>query len=108
MNAEQRIPAIQIENAGDPDFRARARAFREGFDTAFADLCGGADVYYAGKSMLTLSTARWVAEEGLRVDTASGGELAMFTRRLDLDDLLKEAGESPRPEFQEPGEVHDP
>jgi catechol 2,3-dioxygenase len=32
----------------------------------------------------------------------------MFTRRLDLDDLLKEAGESPRPEFQEPGEVHDP
>jgi catechol 2,3-dioxygenase len=37
----------------------------------------------------------------------SGGELAMFTRRLDLDDLL-EAGESHRPEFQEPGEVHDP
>jgi catechol 2,3-dioxygenase len=38
----------------------------------------------------------------------SGGELAMFTRRLDLDDLLKEAGESPRPEFRDLGEVHDP
>ena len=38
----------------------------------------------------------------------SDGELEMFTRRLDLDDLLKEAGESHRPEFQEPGAVHDP
>jgi catechol 2,3-dioxygenase len=38
----------------------------------------------------------------------SSGELAMFTRRLDLDDLLKEAGENPLPEFREPGEVHDP
>ena len=64
----------------EDDFRARARAFKEGFDAAFAQLCGGADVYFAGKSFLTLSTARWAAEEGLRVDTASGGELAIALR----------------------------
>ncbi len=64
----------------EDDFRARARAFRDGFDAAFRELCGGADVYYAGKSFLTVSTARWAAEEGLRVDTASGGELAIALR----------------------------
>ena len=64
----------------EDDFRARARAFREGFDAAFAQLCGGVDVYFAGKSFLTLSTARWAADEGLRVDTASGGELAIALR----------------------------
>ena len=41
------------------------------------DICGGADVYYAGKSFLSTAVARWVAEEGLRLDTASGGELAV-------------------------------
>lgn len=84
----QGVPATALaQEYGTPllvvdedDFRARARAFREGFDAAFADLCGGADVYYAGKSLLTLSTARWAAEEGLRVDTASGGELAVALR----------------------------
>ena len=74
LAAEFGTPLLVVD---EDDFRARARAFREGFDAAFADLCGGADVYYAGKSMLTLSTARWAAEEGLRVDTASGGELAI-------------------------------
>ena len=44
MNAEQRIPAIQIENAGDPDFRARARKslkddqLRRNFRTAMDSL----------------------------------------------------------------------
>ncbi|MDO5634288.1 MAG: diaminopimelate decarboxylase [Micrococcus sp.] len=64
----------------EDDFRTRARTFRAAFDDAFTTLCGGADVYYAGKSFLTLSSARWAAEEGLRVDTASGGELAIALR----------------------------
>jgi catechol 2,3-dioxygenase len=38
----------------------------------------------------------------------SDGELAMFTRRLDLDDLLKEAGDQPRAEDRESGVVQDP
>lgn len=66
-------PAFVLDEA---DLRARARAFREAFDDAFADLGGGADVYYAGKAFLSVLVARWVHEEGLRVDTASGGELA--------------------------------
>src|SRR6478735_9428116 len=62
------------------DFRARARAFSDAFNDAFADICGGVDVYYAGKSFLCTAVVRWVEEEGLRLDTASGGELAVAYR----------------------------
>ncbi|MGM7670084.1 diaminopimelate decarboxylase [Microbacterium sp. A93] len=64
----------------EDDFRSRARAFRDAFNDAFADLCGGVDVYYAGKSFLCTSAARWITEEGLRLDTASGGEMATALR----------------------------
>ncbi|GAB2497360.1 diaminopimelate decarboxylase [Nocardiopsis aegyptia] len=53
----------------EEDFRGRARDFR----TAFTD----ADVYYAGKALLTKAVARWVMEEGLKLDVCSGGELAV-------------------------------
>ncbi|WP_460855746.1 diaminopimelate decarboxylase [Nocardiopsis coralliicola] len=55
----------------EDDFRGRARDFR----TAFAAV--GADVYYAGKALLTKAVARWVHEEGLKLDVCSGGELAV-------------------------------
>ncbi|AMM33218.1 Diaminopimelate decarboxylase [Sinomonas atrocyanea] len=82
------LPVGEIKSAyGSPvfvlsedDFRARARAFKTAFDAAFADLCGGVDVYYAGKSFLCTAVAAWVREEGLRLDTASGGELAVAAR----------------------------
>jgi len=61
----------------EAELRSRAAAFKRAFDDAFAELCGGADVYYAGKVLLNTSVARWVHEEGLRIDTASGGELAV-------------------------------
>ena len=64
----------------ETDFRARARAFSDAFNDAFADICGGVDVYYAGKSFLCTAVVRWVEEEGLRLDTASGGELAVAAR----------------------------
>ena len=64
----------------ESDFRSRARAFKDAFDDAFADICGGVDVYYAGKSFLCTAVAQWVAEEGLRLDTCSGGELAVAAR----------------------------
>jgi diaminopimelate decarboxylase len=64
----------------EADFRARARAFKDAFDEAFADICGGVDVYYAGKAFLCTAVAGWVAEEGLRLDTCSGGELAVAAR----------------------------
>ncbi|MEG2578222.1 MAG: diaminopimelate decarboxylase, partial [Glutamicibacter sp.] len=59
------------------DFRARARGFKTAFDDAFRQLCGGVDVYYAGKAFLCTEVARWVTDEGLRLDTCSGGELAV-------------------------------
>ncbi|WP_026124477.1 diaminopimelate decarboxylase [Nocardiopsis baichengensis] len=55
----------------EEDFRARARDFRESFAAV------GADVYYAGKALLTKAVARWVREEGLKLDVCSGGELAV-------------------------------
>ncbi|MCX8453673.1 diaminopimelate decarboxylase [Paenarthrobacter ureafaciens] len=61
-------------------FRSRARAFRDAFTAAFEPLCGGVDVYYAGKSFLCVEVAKWVKEEGLRLDTCSGGELALAAR----------------------------
>ncbi|MEA3549649.1 diaminopimelate decarboxylase [Pseudarthrobacter sp. C1] len=64
----------------ETDFRARARAFSDAFNNAFADVCGGVDVYYAGKSFLCTAVVRWVEEEGLRLDTASGGELAVAAK----------------------------
>ncbi|MDN6332407.1 MAG: diaminopimelate decarboxylase, partial [Micrococcaceae bacterium] len=64
----------------EDDFRARAAGFREAFDAAFAELCGGVDVYYAGKAFMSIEVARWITEEGLRLDTCSGGELAVARR----------------------------
>ena len=53
----------------EEDFRARARDY----STAFT----GSDVYYAGKALLTKAVARWVTEEGMKLDVCSGGELAV-------------------------------
>lgn len=64
----------------EDDFRARARAFRDDFTRPFVAVCGGADVYYAGKAFLCTAVARWVMEEGLCLDVCSGGELAVAQR----------------------------
>ena len=47
---------------------ARARAFRDEFAAPFEPVCGGVDVYYAGKAFLCTAVAGWVAEEGLSLD----------------------------------------
>jgi diaminopimelate decarboxylase len=77
LAAEHGTPAYVVDEA---DFRARAWAYRSAFETAFAEVGTGVDVYYAGKALLTVAVARWAREEGLRVDTASGGELAVALR----------------------------
>ncbi|GAA1644291.1 diaminopimelate decarboxylase [Georgenia ruanii] len=76
---EHGTPAYVLDEA---DLRARARAYATAFAEAFAPEAGlaGADVYYAGKAFLSVAVARWVHEEGLRVDTATGGELAVALR----------------------------
>ena len=61
-------------------FRARARAYRTAFEQAFAAHGAQVSVYYAGKSFLSTAVAGWATEEGLCLDTASGGELALALR----------------------------
>ncbi|MCK5930362.1 diaminopimelate decarboxylase [uncultured Nocardioides sp.] len=62
-------PAYVLDEA---DFRARAAAFRDGFDDF--------DVFYAGKAFLCTTVARWIHEEGLHLDVCTGGELAVAER----------------------------
>ncbi|MDJ1113026.1 diaminopimelate decarboxylase [Microbacterium dauci] len=57
--------------------RARARRVREAFESAASRHDGAVRVYYAGKAFLSTEVVRWVTAEGLRVDVASGGELAV-------------------------------
>lgn len=57
--------------------RARARRVRAAFDAATARHGIHARVYYAGKAFLSTEIVRWVSEEGLAVDVATGGELAV-------------------------------
>lgn len=52
-------------------FRARCRAYRQAFCTRKPDT----RIAYAGKALLTVAVCQMVAEEGLELDVASGGEL---------------------------------
>jgi len=61
----------------EDEVRTRARAFRTAFDRAAAEHGTTAQVYYAGKAFLSTTVARWVVDEGLRVDVCTGGELAV-------------------------------
>ena len=77
LAAEYGTPQWVVDEA---DFRARATAFRESFEAAFAPLSVAVDVYYAGKAFLCTAVARWVSDEGLRLDTCTAGELAVAIR----------------------------
>jgi diaminopimelate decarboxylase len=56
----------------ESELRARARAYREAF--------GGDAVAYASKAFLCTAMARLVADEGLGIDVATGGELHVVLR----------------------------
>ena len=71
LAAEHGTPAYLVDELA---WRGRAQAWLAAF--------GGYDpqkppVHYAGKSFLSKAIARWAAEEGLGLDVASGGELAV-------------------------------
>jgi diaminopimelate decarboxylase len=57
--------------------RDRARRIREALQREFRRVGTEASVYYAGKAFLCVEVARWMTQEGLGVDVASGGELAV-------------------------------
>lgn len=60
----------------EKDIRGRAREFAEAY---LAENERGT-VYYAAKAFLSVAIAKWVYEEGLGIDVASGGELATAIR----------------------------
>lgn len=67
-------PVYVVDEA---DVRGRAAGIRKSFDREFARVGSAAKVYYAGKAFLSIEVARWVADAGLNIDVASGGELAV-------------------------------
>ena len=60
----------------EDDMRARARAYREAFESRGAEY----EILFASKSLPCTAAYRLFAEEGLSVDVASGGELHMALR----------------------------
>ncbi|MEO3761353.1 diaminopimelate decarboxylase [Mycobacterium sp. B14F4] len=54
----------------EDDFRARCREIAAAFG-------GGENVRYAAKAFMCTEVARWIHEEGLSLDVASGGEMAV-------------------------------
>ncbi|MDN5759155.1 MAG: diaminopimelate decarboxylase, partial [Tomitella sp.] len=67
LAAEYGTPLFVID---EDDFRGRCRDMAAAFG-------GPANVNYASKAFLSVEIARWVADEGLSLDVASGGELAV-------------------------------
>ena len=69
-----------VEEYGSPLFifdeahiRERARQYLSAYNTAEVPT----DIYYAGKAFLSTTVAKWLVEEGLRIDVCTGGELAV-------------------------------
>ena len=67
LAAQYGTPLFVID---EEDFRGRCREMAAAFR-------GGTNVHYAAKAFLCGEIARWIAEEGLSLDVASGGELAV-------------------------------
>ncbi|MDH6197443.1 diaminopimelate decarboxylase [Mycobacterium frederiksbergense] len=67
LAAEYGTPLFVID---EDDFRSRCRDIAAAFG-------GGQYVHYAAKAFLCSEIARWVDEEGLSLDVATGGELAV-------------------------------
>ena len=65
-------PVFVLDEA---DLRARAREYADAYRRAGAGM-----VFYAAKAFLSTVVARWVTEEGLGIDVATGGELAVAMR----------------------------
>lgn len=61
----------------EAEVRARAQRTRLAFESEAAKIGTTVQIFYAGKALLNVEVARWVSEEGLGVDVASGGELGV-------------------------------
>lgn len=74
LTAEFGSPLYVIDEQAARD---RAREVRSALEREAERIGTSATVYYAGKAFLCVEVARWMAEEGLAIDVASGGELAV-------------------------------
>ncbi|SJM57628.1 diaminopimelate decarboxylase [Gulosibacter sp. 10] len=71
-----------LERFGSPlyvvdeaDMRTRAEGAAAAFAEAFRAIGAEVELHYASKAFLSIDIARWMAEAGLGLDVASGGEL---------------------------------
>ena len=74
--AEAPSPVFVLDEA---DLRGRAASWAAAMHEEFWPSYGmaGGEAFYAGKAFLTTKVAQWVLEEGMGIDTASRGELAV-------------------------------
>jgi diaminopimelate decarboxylase len=77
LAAEYGTPLYVVDEV---DMRARAAAFRDEFAAAFGAHGATCSVFYAGKAFLCSQVSRWMRDERLSIDVASGGELALALR----------------------------
>ena len=74
-------PVFVLDEA---DLRGRAASWSAAMHEEFWPSYGmaGGEAFYAGKAFLTTKVAQWVLEEGMGIDTASRGELAVSLAAL--------------------------
>ena len=59
---------------------AHVRTAARGYVAAYAATGAETAVYYAGKAFLATAVARWLVDEGIRIDVCTGGELEIAIR----------------------------
>ena len=79
--ADAPTPVFVMDEA---DLRGRAASWAAAMHEEFWPSYGmaGGEAFYAGKAFLTTKVAQWVLEEGMGIDTASRGELAVSLAAL--------------------------
>ena len=64
------------------------------------------DIYYAGKAFLSTTVAKWLVEEGLRIDVCTGGELEVALRAgVKPENILFHGNNKSVPELEKAVEV---
>ncbi len=74
LAARHGTPLYVLDEA---EVRTRAARVLAAFRDEARAVGADAHVYYAGKAFLSADVARWMRDEGLRVDVCTGGELAL-------------------------------
>ena len=98
-----------VEEYGSPLFifdeahiRERARQYLSAYNTADVPT----DIYYAGKAFLSTTVAKWLVEEGLRIDVCTGGELEVALRAgVKPENILFHGNNKSVPELEKAVEV---